>query len=317
MTDLKDKVVLVTGASRGIGYQAAKEAARRGAHVIAVARTVGGLEELDDEIQAAGGSTTLVPLDLRDGDGIDRLGAAIFERWGRLDGLVVECRACWASSRPVPHLEPKEFDQAFAINVTANYRLIRSLDLLLRQSEAGRARLRLVVLGAIGRAPSGASTPRPRRRSKRWSRVYAAEVANTPLKVNAFYPGAVRTAMRAKAVPGEDPDTLPRPEVVVPKLIDMVAPAFTENPDVLRLRDGRAEAALVADPRHQHLVDAAPVHVEHLEPPRRALERLADLRQVVSSSSTKPATVSYLASFGIGTPILSANSSTGIQPETR
>src|SRR5688572_17590496 len=110
--DLKDKVVLVTGASRGIGYQAAKEAARRGAHVIAVARTVGGLEELDDEIQAAGGSATLVPLDLKDGDGIDRLGAAIHGRWGRLDGLVSNA-AVLGVITPVPHLDQKEFDQAF------------------------------------------------------------------------------------------------------------------------------------------------------------------------------------------------------------
>ena len=103
---LSGKVVLVTGASRGIGYQAAKEAARRGAHVIAVARTVGGLEELDDEIQAAGGSTTLVPLDIRDGDGIDRLGAAIFERWKKLDGLVANA-GMLATLSPVPHVELK------------------------------------------------------------------------------------------------------------------------------------------------------------------------------------------------------------------
>ena len=135
---LAGKLVLVTGASRGIGYQAALEAGRRGAHVIAVARTVGGLEELDDEIQKAGSSATLVPVDLRDGDAIDRLGHAIFERWGHLDGLVANA-AMLGELRPVAHVEPKEFDKLMALNVTANYRLIRSLDLLLRQSEAGRA----------------------------------------------------------------------------------------------------------------------------------------------------------------------------------
>ncbi len=141
MTDSKElscKVVLVTGASRGIGYQAALEAARRGAHVIAVARTVGGLEELDDEIQGVGASSTLVPLDLRDGDAIDRLGAAIFERWGHLDGLVANAGLLGVLS-PVAHIKPDEFDKVLAVNVTANYRLLRSLDLLLRQSEAGRA----------------------------------------------------------------------------------------------------------------------------------------------------------------------------------
>jgi NAD(P)-dependent dehydrogenase (short-subunit alcohol dehydrogenase family) len=225
--DLKDKVVVVTGASRGIGYQAAKEAARRGAHVVAVARTVGGLEDLDDEIQAAGGSTTLVPLDLKDSDGIDRLGAAIFERWGKLDGLISNA-AVLGVITPVPHLAPKEFDQAFAVNVTANYRLIRSLDPLLRQSEAGRAVFVSSSSARSARAFWGlyAAT---KAALEALIKSYAAEVANSPLKVNAFYPGAVRTSMRAKAVPGEDPETLPLPEVIVPKLVDMIAPAFTDT----------------------------------------------------------------------------------------
>ena len=135
---LAGKVVLVTGASRGIGYAAAKEAARRGAHVIAVARTVGGLEELDDEIQELGSATTLVPLDLADGAAIDRLGAAIFGRWGMLDGLIGNAGDLGSLS-PVPHLAPEEFEKVFKLNVTANFRLIRSMDLLLRQADAGRA----------------------------------------------------------------------------------------------------------------------------------------------------------------------------------
>src|SRR5690606_18543513 len=138
MTSLNDKVVLVTGASRGIGYQAALEAARRGAHVIAVARTVGGLEDLDDAIKAVGGEATLVPLDLRDGDGIDRLGRAIFDRWGYLDGLVGNAGVL-GTITPLSHLDVKDFDQAMAVNVTANYRLIRSMDLLLRKAPAARA----------------------------------------------------------------------------------------------------------------------------------------------------------------------------------
>ena len=122
--DLAGKVVLVTGASRGIGYAAALEAARRGAHVVAVARTVGGLEELDDEIQDLGSSSTLVPLDLRDGDAIDRLGAAIFERWGALDGLIANAGQLGVLS-PLPHVKPEDFEKVMAVNVTANYRLLR------------------------------------------------------------------------------------------------------------------------------------------------------------------------------------------------
>ncbi|MEP1886347.1 MAG: SDR family NAD(P)-dependent oxidoreductase, partial [Marinomonas sp.] len=135
---LEGKTALVTGASRGIGYAAAKAYAAAGAHVIAVARTVGGLEELDDEIKADGGNATLVPLDLKDGEGIDRLGGAIYERWGKLDILLANA-GILGSITPVGHMSPKEFDDVMAINVTANWRLIRSLDPLLRQSMSGRA----------------------------------------------------------------------------------------------------------------------------------------------------------------------------------
>jgi NAD(P)-dependent dehydrogenase (short-subunit alcohol dehydrogenase family) len=225
---LSGKIVLVTGASRGIGYQAALEAGKRGAHVIAVARTVGGLEELDDEIQQAGSSATLVPLDLRDHDGIDRLGRAIFERWGRLDGLVGNA-AILGGLSPVAHFEPKDFDKVMSLNVTANYRLLRSLDLLLRQSEAGR-----VVFVSSSSAHSARAFWGPYAASKAaleaLVKSYAAETAGaSKVRANVFYPGAVRTAMRAQAVPGEDPDTLPRPAVVAPKLIDMLEPDFGEN----------------------------------------------------------------------------------------
>src|SRR5690606_39990539 len=135
--DLADRIVLVTGASRGIGYAAALEAARRGAHVVAVARTVGGLEELDDEIQDLGSSATLVTLDLRDGDAIDRLGAAIFERWGALDGLIANAGQLGVLS-PLPHVKPEDFEKVMGVNVTANYRLLRATDLLVRPSAGGR-----------------------------------------------------------------------------------------------------------------------------------------------------------------------------------
>jgi len=225
--DLAGKVVLVTGASRGIGYAAAREAARRGAHVIAVARTVGGLEELDDEIQELGASTTLVPLDLRDGDAIDRLGAAIFERWGALDGLVANA-AMLGTLSPLPHIAPEEFETVFAVNVTANFRLLRSMDLLLRQADAGRA---VFVSSSSARSakPFWGLYAASKAALEAMVKSYAGEMATTTVKTNIFYPGAVRTKMRARAMPGEDPETLPKPEIVAPKLIDMIRPSYAEN----------------------------------------------------------------------------------------
>jgi NAD(P)-dependent dehydrogenase (short-subunit alcohol dehydrogenase family) len=226
-TELAGKVVLITGASRGIGYAAGIEAAKRGAHVIAVARTVGGLEELDDAIQAIGGSATLVPLDLRDGEAIDRLGAAIFERWGHLDGLVANAGQLGVLS-PVAHIKPDDFDKVLSVNVTANYRLLRSLDVLLRQSEAGRA-----VFVSSGSARSARPFWGLYAASKAaldaLVKSYAGEIATTKARANVFYPGIVRTAMRAKAMPGEDPNTLPTPAEVAPKLINMLSPTLTEN----------------------------------------------------------------------------------------
>ena len=227
MSDLTGRIVLVTGASRGIGYQAALEAARRGAHIVAVARTVGGLEDLDDEIKAAGSEATLVPLDVRDGDGIDRLGKAIFDRWGKLDGLIGNAGVL-GTITPLSHLDVKDFDQAFAVNVAANYRLIRSLDPLLRQSDAGRA---------VFVSSSSSHSARPfwglyaatKAALETMVKSYASELNITPVKANVFWPGAVRTAMRAKAMPGENPDTLPHPREIVGKLVDMVTPAWTET----------------------------------------------------------------------------------------
>ena len=237
--DLADRIVLVTGASRGIGYAAALEAARRGAHVVAVARTVGGLEELDDQIQTEGGSATLVPLDLRDGDAIDRLGAAIFERWGHLDGLVANAGQLGVLS-PVGHIKPDEFDKVMAINVTANYRLMRSLDLLLRKSDAGRA---------VFVSSSSARSARPfwglyaasKAALDALVKSYAGEIAQSAMRVNIFYPGAVRTAMRAKAMPGENPETLPTPAEIAPRLVDMLAPALSENGRLFDMASGRFE----------------------------------------------------------------------------
>ena len=222
---LDGKVVLITGASRGIGYQAALEAARRGAHVIAVARTIGGLEDLDDAIKALGGSTTLVPHDLRDFDGIDRLGRSIYDRWGHLDGLIGNA-ATLGLITPVAHMDVKDFDEVMSLNVTANYRLIRSMDLLLRQSAAGRA-VFVSASSSHSAKPFWGAYAASKAALEALVKSYAAEIATTNARVNVFWPGAVRTAMRAKAMPGEDPETLPKAAEIVPKLIDMIEPAFT------------------------------------------------------------------------------------------
>jgi NAD(P)-dependent dehydrogenase (short-subunit alcohol dehydrogenase family) len=224
---LLDKVVLVTGASRGIGYQAALEIGRRGAHVVAVARTVGGLEELDDEIRREGGSATLVPLDLRDLPAIDRLGATLFERWGRVDGLVGNAGMLGPTS-PLAHVDPKDFERVMALNVTANYRLIRSLDLLLRQSAAGRA-----VFISSGVVPLAIPYWGPYTASKAaleaLVKVYAAEMRATRVRANVFNPGPLRTALRAQGWPGEDPMTLRPPEIAAGPIADMLDPAYEMN----------------------------------------------------------------------------------------
>lgn len=225
MTDTQElagKIVLVTGASRGIGYAASLEAARRGAHVIAVARTIGGLEELDDDIKALGGEATLVPLDLSDGDGIDRLGKSIFERWGRLDGFIGNAGLLGVIS-PLPHVEVKEFSKVFDLNVTANYRLIRSFDMLLREAEAGRAVL-VSSSAAESARPYWGLYAATKAAVNAMAKSYAGEMASSTVRMNVFYPGAVRTQMRAKAVPGENPDTLPAPADIAPALVDLLSP---------------------------------------------------------------------------------------------
>lgn len=222
------RLAVVTGASRGIGYQLAKGLAAEGAHIIAVARTVGGLEDLDDEIQAAGGSTTLVPLDLADFEALDRLGHSIYERWGKLDMLVGNAGLLGGLS-PIGHIDPKDWDQVMAVNVTANWRLLRSLDPLLRQSEAGRA-----VFFSSGAAhkclPYWGVYSVSKAALEALVRTYAAETATTGnVRVNLVNPGPMRTAMRAKAMPGENPDTLPHPSEIVAPVLDLLASDFDET----------------------------------------------------------------------------------------
>ena len=221
---LAGRIALVTGASRGIGYQAAKGLAAAGAHVVAVARTVGGLEELDDAIRKVGSSATLVPLDLQDYPGIDRLGEAIFKRWGKLDLFLANAGVLGQLS-PLGHVPPKVWDEVLAVNVTANWRLVRSLDPLLRQSDAGRA-----IFMSSGAAQKCRPYWGPYSVSKAaleaLARTYAGETKNTPVRVVAVDPGKTRTAMRAKAMPGEDPKTLPKPSEIVPHLVEMASPSF-------------------------------------------------------------------------------------------
>ncbi|WP_373503214.1 SDR family NAD(P)-dependent oxidoreductase [Aestuariivirga sp.] len=224
---LEGRVALVTGASRGLGASAAVALAREGAHIIATARTEGGLTELDDQIKAVGGSATLVPLDIKDFDAIDRLGAAIFERWKKLDILIGNAGAL-GKLTPLAHVEPKMWDDVMAVNVTANYRLIRSLDPLLRASDAGRA-----IFVTSGLAFKCWAYWGPYSISKAALeaivRTYANEVATTSVRANCFSPGPTRTKLRAVAMPGEDPETLPHPDEVAEQIIPMCLPDFTDN----------------------------------------------------------------------------------------
>jgi NAD(P)-dependent dehydrogenase (short-subunit alcohol dehydrogenase family) len=224
---LEGRVALVTGASRGLGRSLAVELAKEGAHVIATARTEGGLTELDDDIKKLGGTATLVPVDIKDFPAIDRLGAAIFERWKKLDILVGNAGVL-GKLTPVSHVDPKLWDDVMAVNVTANYRLIRSMDPLLRQSDAGRA-----VFMTSGLAHKCWAYWGPYSISKAaleaMVKTYAAEMATTSVRANCFSPGATRTNMRASAMPGEDPMTLPHPDEVAAQAAAMCAPGFDDN----------------------------------------------------------------------------------------
>ena len=231
MTGQTQRIALVTGASRGIGRATAKLLASEGWHVVATARAQRALEEFDDEIRAAGGQSTLVPLDLKDGDGVDRLGAALYERFGKLDGLVGNAGVLGPLT-PAHQATPGVMAEVFAVNLHANHRLIRAMHPLLRASDAGRA----VFL----------TSPAPRYAPAYWSpyssskgaldvlvRTYAAECAITPIRVNLLDPGAVRTGMRAKAFPGEDPSTLPHPDEIAPHILALLQPDCDKNGELI------------------------------------------------------------------------------------
>jgi NAD(P)-dependent dehydrogenase (short-subunit alcohol dehydrogenase family) len=236
---LANKIALVTGASRGIGYAAALALARSGAHVIAVARTVGGLEELDDAIRAAGGSATLTPLDVRDYPGIYRLAAALNERYGRLDILLGNAGLAGVPS-PLDHIEPKAWDDSMAVNVTANWHFIRAMGPLLKRSDAGRA-----VFVSSGIATLAYAYWAPYSVSKAaldvLVRTYAAETSSTSVRANLFNPGPTHTRMRALAMPGEDPMTLPSPDQVAEKILDLCLPSFSETGKIYDYRASKLQ----------------------------------------------------------------------------
>jgi NAD(P)-dependent dehydrogenase (short-subunit alcohol dehydrogenase family) len=238
---LSGRVALVTGASRGIGRAAALALAKAGAHVIISARSVGSLESLDDEIRSSGGAATLLPLDLRKGDRVDQIGPTIFQRWQRLDILIANAGILGPLS-PLGHVTDDGFETTININLTANWRLIRTLDPLLKRSSAGRAVF--VTSGAASGkyaywGPYATSKAGLEALVKSW----AAELENTDVRVNLVNPGAVRTAMRAKAFPGEDPMTLPAPEDLGPLFVELSSPECQRNGETVSFRAWRQIAA--------------------------------------------------------------------------
>lgn len=227
------RVALVTGATRGIGRAIAFQLAREGAHVIAAGRTLGALEELDDVIKSCGASATLVKLDLRKGQDVDSLGPSLFARWGKLDVLVASGGVLGPLS-PLGHVSENDWNEVIDVNLTANFRLIRTLDPLLRKSDGARA-----VFLTSGAAWNPRAYWGPYVASKAGLEAvvksYAGEIDNTSVRANIANPGATRTAMRMKAMPGEDPMTLPTADEQAAKIVELLLPDITANGEVFDL----------------------------------------------------------------------------------
>jgi NAD(P)-dependent dehydrogenase (short-subunit alcohol dehydrogenase family) len=227
---LKDRIALVTGASRGIGRAVAVAYAREGAHVLLLARTRKALEPVDDAIKALGGTATLIPLNLAHGQKIDALGPTLYERFGRLDVLVGNA-AILGRLSPLTHIPSEHWDQVMNVNVTANWRLIRTLDPLLRRSDAGR------VIFVTSSAQSGPAYWAPYSVSKMaletLAKTYANETADTHIRVNLIDPGATATRMRAEAYPGEDQMTLKTPEDVAEHFVALALPDFGQTGQIV------------------------------------------------------------------------------------
>lgn len=238
---LKDRIALVTGASRGIGRALALGLAKAGAHVVVVARTIGALEELDDEIRASGGKATLLQLDIAKGDKIDQLGPTLFQRWGKLDILVANAGVLGPLS-PLHHVTEDAWKQVIDVNLSANWRLIRTLDPLLKRSEAGRA-VFLTSGAASGKYAYWGPYAVSKAALECLVKTYAHELEDTSVRVNLLNPGPVRTAMRAKAFPGEDPQKLPAPEELVPLVLELVSPACDFSGQVVNFVDWKKHHA--------------------------------------------------------------------------
>ena len=237
MTDkpLSGRVALVTGASRGIGLSVAMALGRLGAHIIATGRSTRLLEALDDALVAEGlERATLTPFNLRDFAAIDRLGQAIFERWGKLDILVGNAGQL-GQLGPIGHVKPDAWTELLEVNLTANWRLIRSMDPLLRIADAGRA---VFLTSGAARAERAYWGPYAVSKAGLDALVksYAAELVETNVRANLFSPGAVRTAMRAKAMPGENPETLPHPDLVAAQLVELCLPTCQTQGAVVAYR---------------------------------------------------------------------------------
>jgi NAD(P)-dependent dehydrogenase (short-subunit alcohol dehydrogenase family) len=241
-TPLAGRVALVTGASRGIGRAAALALAEAGAHVIATARSQGGLEELDDAIRGLTGErATLAPMDLADGDGADQLGLAIHQRHGRLD-VVVHAAAILGGLTPVAHIDPPAWERAVAVNLTASFRLIRSLEPLLRQSEAGRAIFLTSGRAARPKAFWGAYAA-TKAGLEALVRCWADEIEQTPVRAILLDPNIMRTRMRAEAFPGEDPETLPAPSEIGPLIVELALSSPGLPTETVKFNDWKAARA--------------------------------------------------------------------------
>ncbi len=238
---LNGRIALVTGASRGIGRGIALALARAGAHVIAQGRVVGALEELDNEIRALGGNATLLTLDLTKGDEIDALGPTILKRFDKLDIFIANA-GMLGPLTPIGHVSPKDWDAVLTTNLTANWRLIRILDPLLKRSDAGR--VVFVSSGAsTGKYPYWGPYAVSKAGLEALAKTYACEAASTNIKANVVNPGGTRTQMRAKAFPGENPEELPTPEDIAPLFVALSTPDCEFNGQVIHARQWLEEKA--------------------------------------------------------------------------
>jgi NAD(P)-dependent dehydrogenase (short-subunit alcohol dehydrogenase family) len=232
---LKDRIALITGASRGIGAAIAKRYASEGAHVICIARTTGALEELDDAIRERGGTASLVPLDLEKTDMIDGLAAPLLERFGRIDILVGNA-GIFGRMTPLHQFPPNLWEEVFKVNVHANQRLIRAVHPLLFASTAGRAIFVTSTVSREIRAYWGAYAA-SKAALDNMVMGYAKEVAQSNIRVNLVNPGGTRSKMRAEAFPGEDPNTLPKPEDITEVFVALAEAGNTRNGEWISARD--------------------------------------------------------------------------------